>query len=186
MTFGRPQRAFEAKRVCCAVSQCMTVVEPGKMMCLTHWLQEAVLRREIGHTYRARQMGDYQDAYRRAVDHVESATGVFTGVFEKPAKRDAAGLAGGEFCKVGPARPTNKKRADCDPARQEGGGLDPLTPPSKPIGMRVRRPRLTIRRLAAIEEALVKLQQQHLDYGDALLWVRGERAKRRARKAVRA
>lgn len=154
-------RAFEEpKRACCAVTNCRTAVERGKIMCLTHWLLvPRELQVEIGHTYRARQMRNYQNALSRAVDHVESATGVFTGVLEK--------------------------RADRDPARKEGGGSPPFTPPSKPIGMRVRRPRLTVKRLAAIEEALVKLSQQHLDYGDALLWVRGERAKRRARKAVR-
>ena len=161
------ERKFaQAKRVCCAVSRCMTVVEPDRMMCLTHWLLvPREMQVEIGHTYRARQMRNYQDAYRRAVDHVEGATGVFTGIFEKRASA---------------------------PAREEGGG-SPVTLPStlrqaqdRPIGMRVRRPRLTVKRLAAIEEALLKLQAQHRDYGDALLWVRGERAKRRARKAVRA
>lgn len=148
----RSARAFEAKRVCCAVSRCLTVVEPGKMMCLTHWLLvPEALRVEIGHTYRARQMRNYQNAYARAVDHVESATGVFTDIFEKPAKREV----------VAPARPT------------------------KPIGLRVRRPRLTIKRLAAIEEAVKMLAEHDADYSGALLWVRGERAKRRARKAAR-
>lgn len=148
----RSERAFEAKRVCCAVSRCLTVVEPGNMMCLTHWLLvPRALQVEIGHTYRARQMSNYQNAYARAVDHVESATGVFTDIFEKPAKREV----------VAPARPT------------------------KPIGLRVRRPRLTIKRLAAIEEAVKILAEHDVDYSDALLWVRGERAKRRARKAAR-
>lgn len=160
---------MEAKRVCCAVTNCITVVEPGRMMCLTHWiLVPRELQVEIGHTYRARQMGNYQDASRRAVDHVESATGVFTGVFEK--------------------------RAACDPARQEGGGLTTFTPPSKPSKVRVRRPRLTVDRLKTIEEALLMRQKDKQSgvvswFGDldgALLWVRGERAKRRARKAVRA
>lgn len=141
------------------------------------------LKVEIGFTYRSRQMRNYQDAMGRAVDHIESATGVFTGVFEKPAKRDAAGLAGGEFRKVGPTRPTEKRAIT--PAR-EGGGSSPVTPPSKPVRIPVRWPKLTVKRLAAIEEALLKLQGQHLDYGDALLWVRGERAKRRARKVARA
>lgn len=145
--------AFHTKRVCCAVSRCMTVVEHGKMMCLTHWLLvPEALRAEIGHTYRARQMGNYQNAYARAIDHVESATGVFTDIFAKPAKREA----------VVPARP------------------------AKPIGLRVRRPRLTIKRLATIEAAL--LLQSWADSPDiqnALLWVRGEQAKRRARKAAR-
>jgi hypothetical protein len=148
----RSERAFEAKRVCCAVSRCMTVVEPGQMMCLNHWsLVPRTLQIEIGHTYRARQMRNYQDAYRRAVDHVESALGIFAGIFDKPVKREAAA----------PARP------------------------AKPIGLRVRRPRLTIKRLAAIEEALKIAAQQDGDHSGALLWVRGEQAKRRVRKAVR-
>lgn len=163
------QRAFqEPKRAVCAVTNCRATVEKGKVMCLTHWLLvPRELQVEIGHTYRARQMGNYQDAFRRAIDHVEGATGIFTGVLEKRAVRD--------------------------PARQEGGGYSPVTPPSKPIGMRVRRPRLTAKRLAAIELAVMACLQQQGDgvaksFGDidgALLWVRGERAKRRARKAVR-
>ena len=156
-----PSTGSGPKRACCAVTNCRTAVERGKMMCLTHWLLvPEELRREIGHTYRSRQMGNYQDAYRRAVDHVEGATGVFTGVFEKRAVRD--------------------------PARREGGGFPPVAPPSKPIAVRVRRPRLTVNALAAIEEALLQLKQRHADYDAALLWVRGERAKRRARKVARA
>jgi hypothetical protein len=157
----RSARAFEEpKRVCCAVSRCMTVVKPGEMMCLTHWLLvPRALQVEIGHTYRARQMGNYQNAYARAVDHVESATGVFTDIFEKPAKQEA----------VVPARPT------------------------KPIGLRVRRPRLTIKRLDVIGDAIMSLlSKEQFDEDlnrdnlvDALLWVRGEWAKRRARKAAR-
>lgn len=195
------QRAFEEpKRVRCAVSRCQTVVDHGKIMCLTHWLLiPEELRREIGNTYRARQMGNYQDAYRRAVDHVESATGVFTGIFVtstgsgqgKPAKRDAAGLAGRDFRKVGSARPTRIRAAvECPSEACEEGGGSPVTPPSKPI---LRRPRLTVKRLAAVELAVTACLQQQSDgvaksFGDiegALLWVRGERAKRRARKVAR-
>lgn len=163
-------RAFEEpKRVCCAVTNCRTAVARGKMMCLTHWmLVPEALKIEIGHTYRSRQMGNYQDAYRRAVDHVESATAVLTGIFEK--------------------------RATCDPARREGGGSRPITLPSRPHKARVRRPRLTVQRLVAIELALQSAKNSQDDIvtvalGDldgALLWVRGERAKRRARKVARA
>lgn len=166
----RTARAFEEpKRACCAVTNCRTAVEVGKMMCLTHWLLvPRELQVEIGHTYRARQMRNYQDAYRRAIDHVESATGVFTGVSEKRAVRD--------------------------PARQEGGGFTPVPLPSKPSKVRVRRPRLTIKRLEVIADAMMSLlSKEQFDEDlnrenlrDAMLWVRGERAKRRARKAVQA
>lgn len=156
-------RAFaKPMPVRCAVTRCHTVVERGKLMCFDHWsMVPTALQREIGQYYRARQMGNYQSAYSRAVDHVESATGVFTGILEK--------------------------RADRDPARKEGGDFSPITPPSKAVRhVRVRRPRLTVRRLAAMEKALQMLASHNADYAGALLWVRGERAKRRARKAVRA
>ena len=150
----RSERAIEKpKRVCCAVSRCMTVVQPGQMMCQPHWsLVPRTLQIEIGHTYRARQMRNYQDAYLRAVDHVESAIGIFTDIFEKPAQREA----------VVPARP------------------------AKPIGLRVRRPRLTIKRLETIEVALTRESGAGIpDIQSALLWVRGERAKRRARNRLK-
>lgn len=153
-------RAFQSPApVCCAVTNCRTAVVRGKMMCLIHWmLVPEALQVEIGHTYRARQMGNYQDAYQRALDHVESATGVFTGIFEK---RTSA------------------------PVR-EGGGFSSVTPPSKPIRARVRRPRLTMKRLAAIEIALIVSEQVgYADAASALLWVRGERAKRIARLVAR-
>lgn len=156
-----PRAIASSKTVCCAVTRCQAVVGRGKLMCYEHWqMIPAGLQREIGHFYRSRQMGNYQSSLSRALDHVEREAGIFTGVFEK--------------------------RADRDLARVEGGGFDPLSPPSDPIDGRARRPRLTVKRLAAIEEALAKVQQLHTDYSDALQWVRFERAKRRARKAVRA
>ena len=154
-------RAFQSPApVCCAVARCRTAVERGKVMCLTHWtMVPKALQREIGHLYRARQMGNYQAALSRAVDYIETETGLFVGVFEKRPVRDTV--------------------------RVEGGGSSPVTPPSKPI--RVRRPRLTLKRLAVIEAALRHSTESvgHPDFEDAMLWVRGERAKRRARKVAR-
>lgn len=154
-------RAFQSPApVCCAVARCRTAVERGKVMCLTHWtMVPRNLQLAIGHSYRARQMDAYQEALTAALDQIETETGVFSGIFEK---RTSA------------------------PVR-EGGGSSPVTPPSKPIRARVRRPRLTVQRLAVIEAALRHSTESvgHPDFEDAMLWVRGERAKRRARKVAR-
>jgi hypothetical protein len=151
-------RAFQSPApVWCAVTRCRTVVEPGKVMCLTHWsMVPRNLQLAIGHSYRARQMGAYQTALTAALGRIETETGAFTGIFEK---RTSA------------------------PVR-EGGGLPPVPPPSKPV--RVRRPRLTMKRLAIMEIALtVSEQEGYAEAASALLWVRGERAKRRARLVAR-
>jgi hypothetical protein len=159
------------RRIVCAASHCLEPVERGMLMCRPHWFALPVkMRSAIGHSYRARQMVVYQEALRQAVDFIDTQSGAFTGVFENPVRRWTS-------------LPLGTAAGSAD-------GVCATSPSAKPV---VRRPRLTVRRLKAIEMALllhagiVRLHKSDKRVtNDAIAWVRGELAKRQARKAVSA
>lgn len=64
--------------VLCAAPCCQTPIEPGKWLCLAHWLLlPERLRKALGATWRARHISAFQGLWTEALGVLETATRPF-------------------------------------------------------------------------------------------------------------
>lgn len=63
---------------CCAATRCFEPVRRGQIFCRDHWFSLPYrLRRSIGQSWRARQVGVYRDSVRAAIDLIEERSGLY-------------------------------------------------------------------------------------------------------------